>query len=333
MPKGDRLPRLLKLIHTIQNHPGLSSEELARECGIGSRQIFRDLRVLDYAGVPLYNDNGYRLAENFLLQDISFSLDEALSLLYGLKLVERQKALFPVKRVKERIMALLPRGLRDEIENLDGRVDVVAGFSADYSMKGDLFRNLNLAMRESKRIELEYYCFSRDDSNVRTIDPYHLIFKDGFWYLVGLCHWRKEQRQFRVDRIRKLRVLPEKFVPPPEILAASPLGAAWGIELGEVFQFTIRFWGESARFVRETQFHPEQQLWEEAGGTLRFTAKGCNLAQVARWVLTFGGEAEVLKPQSLRQMVVRQLAAGLERYSREANGCSLTSVGQGGMVE
>ncbi len=320
MPKGERLPRLLKLIQTIQNHPGLTSEELARECGIGSRQIFRDLRVLDHAGVPLYNDNGYRLTDRFLLQDISFSLDEALSLLYGLKLVERQKALFPVKRIKERILALLPRGLRNELEDLDGRVDVAGGVSADYSGKAEMFRNLNLAMRESKQIELEYYCFSRNDCNVRIVDPYYLIYKDGFWYLVGFCHWRNEKRQFRVDRIQCLQVLATKFVPPPETLAATPVGAAWGIELGEVFLFTVRFTGDSARFVRETQFHPSQQLREEADGTLIFTANGCNLAAVGRWVLSFGGEAEVLKPPALRETVVRQLAAGMERYSRERTG-------------
>ena len=165
MPKGDRLPRLLKLISTIQNRPGLSAEELARECGVSQRQLFRDLKVLDYGGVPLYNDNGYRLTGNFLLQDISFSLDEALSLLCGLKLMERQKALFPIQRTKERIMALLPKGLRDGVEGLDPLVDLAGGTAVDYAGKADLFRVLNQAMRESRGVEIDYYCFGRDEQN------------------------------------------------------------------------------------------------------------------------------------------------------------------------
>ena len=127
MPKGDRLPRLLKMVTTIQNHPGLSAEELARECGVSIRQCFRDLKELNYTGLPIYNENGYRFLSNVLLQNITFSLDEALSLLYGLKLMERQQELFPVSRVKERLLSLLPAGLRGSIEDLDPRIDVVQG--------------------------------------------------------------------------------------------------------------------------------------------------------------------------------------------------------------
>lgn len=60
MAKGERLPRFLKPMATLQNQPGLSTEESARECEVGLRQLGRDLRVLDLAGVPVYHDQGYR---------------------------------------------------------------------------------------------------------------------------------------------------------------------------------------------------------------------------------------------------------------------------------
>jgi predicted DNA-binding transcriptional regulator YafY len=318
--KGDRLPRLLKLIHTIQAQPGLTAEELARECGVVSRQIYRDLRELDYAGVPLYNDNGYRLAENSWLQEVSFSLDEALSLLYGLKLVERQKELFPVGRVKEHLLKVLPLGLRAMIENLDPSVLVAEGPAVDYAGKAELFRILNRAIRDSRRVELDYYCFGRDERNQRRVDPWHLIFKDGFWYLVGFCHWRRDRRLFRVDRIRHIRLLQDKFLPPEIGVADAAIGVAWGMELGAEVAFQVRFWGDSARFVRETQFHPEQQLVEEPDGAVRLTAKANGLRPVARWILSFGGEAEVVAPQELRAMVTEALRAGVTRYDRDESG-------------
>lgn len=315
MLKGDRLPRLLKLIHTLQQKPGLTAEALARECGVGVRQIYRDLRELDYAGVPVYNDNGYRLVGKFLLQEVSFSLDEALSLLYGLKLVERQKGLFPVKRVKERLLAVLPNSLRNGIANLDPLVDVAASPAVDYADKVELFRILNRAIGESRQVEIEYYCFDRDDTNQRQIDPYYLFFKDGFWYLVAYCHWRAQQRLFRVDRIRHIRLLTEKFILPETASGSAVVETAWwGVELGKEFEFSVRFWGDSARFVRETQFHPSQRLEEKADGSICFRAKACGLRPVARWILSFGGEAEVLEPAGLRRMVVEALRAGVQRY-------------------
>jgi predicted DNA-binding transcriptional regulator YafY len=314
MLKGDRLPRLLKLIHTIQAHPGLTAEELARECGVVSRQIYRDLKELDYAGVPLYNENGYRLAGKYLLQEVSFSLDEALSLLYGLKLVERQKELFPAQRVKEHLMAALPHGLRAVLENLDPSVVVADGPAVDYAGKTEMFRILNRAIQESRQVELDYYCFGRDESNQRQVDPYNLIFKDGFWYLVAFCHWRMERRLFRVDRIRHIHLLAEKFSPPETGVESAVFGTAWGMELGEEFTFKVRFWGDSARFVRETQFHPNQKLAEESGGTVCLTAPAYGLRPVVRWILSFGGEAEALEPVALRAMVAAALQAGGKRY-------------------
>ena len=314
MPKGERLPRLLKLIGTIQNHPGLTAEELAAECGVSLRQMFRDLRALDYGGVPIYNDNGYRLAGNFLLQDISFSLDEALSLLYGLKLIERQKALFPIQRIKERLLALLPKGLRDGIEGLEPRVDVAQGPAADYSEKAGLFRLVNQAIRESRAVEIEYYCFGRDETNVRVVDPYHLVFKDGFWYLVGFCHWRGDERLFRIDRIKRIHLLMQHFTPPADIHRKPHWSTAWGMEMGKEYLFKVRFWGDSARFVRETQFHPDQVIEDGPEDTVVFTAKAYGLKSVCRWGLSFGGEAEVLEPRPLRDMVSEEIRKAGGRY-------------------
>jgi predicted DNA-binding transcriptional regulator YafY len=315
MAKGDRLPRLLKLIHTIQSSPGLTAEELARECGVVCRQIYRDLRELDYAGVPLYHENGYRLAGRFLLQEVSFSLDEALSLLYGLKLVERQKELFPVGRVKEHLLSLLPKSLRLGIEDLSPMIDVGDGPAVDYSGKSGLFRTVHQAIRECRRVELDYYSFNRDECNQRTVDPYQLIYKDGFWYLVGYCHWREAQRLFRLDRIRHILSSKERFEPPCAVsIPAAAAGSTWGMELGPEYTFQVRFWGDSARFVRETQFHPSQEVREETGGAVLFAAKARGLRSVARWVLSFGGEAEVLEPAELREMVAEAFRAGAGRY-------------------
>ena len=148
----------------------------------------------------------------------------------------------------------------------------------------------------------------------RRVDPYHLIFKDGFWYLVGFCHWRGEERLFRVDRIRHIHILNEKFTQAPDSYQKPHMATAWGMELGEEFEFKVRFWGDSARFVKETQFHPHQTIESNLDESVIFAARACGMKPVARWILAFGGEAEVLEPLELRELVVKELRAGSERY-------------------
>lgn len=315
MPRGDRLTRLLKMILVIQSHPGLSAEELAERCNVSVRQCYRDLSILQYAGVPVYHDHGYMLP-GFKLKNISFNLEEALALIYGLKLMERQRGtVFQTSGIKEKLLSVLPERLRSEIEELGQRVEVPVGPGADYTGKEEIFKKLNDAVRKHEILQIEYYSFSRDEITEREVEPYQLVFNDGFWYLVGYCHHREDTRLFRVDRIRKMEPTGKHFVLPDNFDFESYMGAAWQMERGEEFCFRVRFFGGAARFVRETQFHPSQLVEEKADGSIIFTAKACGMRSVMRWVLTFGAEAEVIEPPELRTMIKGELKEGVKRYT------------------
>lgn len=317
MAHRDRLSRLFEMFFIIQAVPGLSAKELAKRCGISTRQCYRDLETLQAGGVPIYNDygKGYRLVEGSRLNEVSFTLEEALALIYGLKLIEQQKGLIRMAdQGKEKLLALLPPGLRHELENIKDRVEIAVAPAVDYSGKEKIFKQINEAIRSNTRLHMKYYSFVRDEITTRAIDPYQLVFKDGFWYVVAFCHHRQEARLFRVDRIQKLLATTERFTPPSNYDFGKYMGSAWQMERGEEFSFKIRFFGEAARFVKETNFHPSQEITEEPGGTVLFAARASGQSSVLRWILTFGAEAEVLEPPELREMVAQVMAAGVRRY-------------------
>jgi len=318
MAKNDRLVRLLNMILVIQTYPGKSTKELSRICGVSERQCFRDLRVLQDSGIPIYHDQGYRVMERFRLKDISFTLDEALALLYGVKLAERQRGLFRVPaNLKHKLLSLLPKNLGDEIENIQERLEVSHGQTADYEAKGELFRAINQAIKNNRILRMKYYSFARDELTFREVEPYQLVFSEGFWYLVAYCHQREAVRLFRVDRIEYLEETGAVFELPSSFNYEDYMGSAWGMERGEEFSFSVRFYGDAARFVRETKFHPSQEIIEEDGRTIIFTAKACGLKAITRWLLSFGGEAEVLEPEEFKASVRRQAMSILERFNSD----------------
>jgi predicted DNA-binding transcriptional regulator YafY len=234
-------------------------------------------------------------------------LDEALALLYGVKLAEGQRSLFRVPaNLKHKLISLLPNNLSDEIDNIQARLEVSSGPTGDYSDKGELFRDLNRAVKNNRVLRMKYYSFGRDELTFREVEPYQLVFSEGFWYLVAYCHQREAIRLFRVDRIEHLEETGAGFELSPGFNYEDYMGSAWGMERGEEFSFTVRFYGDGARFVRETKFHSSQQIIEEDGGTIIFTAKACGLKAVTRWLLSFGGEAEVLEPEELKTSVRQQ---------------------------
>jgi len=87
------------------------------------------------------------------------------------------------------------------------------------------------------------------------------------------------------------------------------------IEPGELYwdpgleSLRIRFTAEVADEIRERRWAVEQQVHEEPGGNLILSLSVAGLAEVQRWVLGFGGGAEVLAPAELR----RGVAAACER--------------------
>ncbi|NLM37483.1 MAG: YafY family transcriptional regulator, partial [Firmicutes bacterium] len=315
MSRQDRLSRLFEMFFTIQAVPGLSAAELAKRCRVSIRQCYRDLRTLEEGGVPLYNERGYRILKGSVLQDISFTLEEAMALIYGLKLIEQQKGLLETpSQALGKLMDRLPEGLRRRLGSIEERVEIDITPAADYSNKGPLFKAINTAIQEQKILKIEYYSFSRDTVTTRKVNPYKLVFKDGFWYLVGYCHHREKVRVFRVDRIRCFSLTSETFAPPTDFDFEKYMGAAWQMERGEEFHFKVRFYGEAARFIRETTYHPSQQIVEEPEGTVLFTARAGGMQSILRWALSFGDKAEVLEPQELRDMVAEVMAAGVKRY-------------------
>ena len=122
----------------------------------------------------------------------------------------------------------------------------------------------------------------------------------------------------RRDR-HHLVVTTKHFTSPENFDYEEYMGAAWQMERGEEFCFKVRFFGEAARFVKETHFHPSQKIREEQGGTLFFTARADGMRSVLRWVLSFGSEAEMLEPLELRKMVARAMVEGVQRYGVEVN--------------
>lgn len=315
MVRKDRVSRLIDMVFIIQANPGLTAEQLSQRCEISKRQCFRDLNSLQDVGVPIYNDRGYRLVEGSVLKDVTFTLEEALALIYGIKLIEQQKGLVKTpEQVKEKLLALLPRRLSNQIENIHQRVEIAVSPAVDYSGKEKVFKEINKAIRTNTLLQIEYYSFSRDKLTRRRLAPYQLVFKDGFWYLVAFCHQRQDVRLFRVDRIREISVTSEQFSPPVNFDFKKYMGAAWQMERGEEFSFKVRFFGEAVRFIRETKFHSSQKIKEEEGGSIIFLARASGLRSVIRWILSFGDEAEVIEPPELRKMVAKEMLVGARRY-------------------
>ena len=185
----------------------------------------------------------------------------------------------------------------------------------------ETFLRLERAIEARETVRVRYFTASRGEWSDRDIDPYHLHFQEGIWYILAHCYRRGKVTVFAVDRIETIAPTDRRFEVPEAFSVAAFLKSSFRIEVGEPVDVAIRFAPEQARYVRGKRWHESQKIEElpdadgqvgTGGLVLRMRVGG--LGEVKRWVLSFGAGAEVLGPEELRNSVAVDARKTAEAY-------------------
>ena len=326
MARSDRslnkTERLFALVLLLQNRPNMSSRDLAEHFGVSRRTIFRDLRTLGESGVPLTyaEDGGYEILEGYQLPPLMLSAREAATLLVGTAFTTLQpdaSLRADADAVAMKIRSVLPEPVREYIDNLQERT-VLAPFNETQDRGGatdkeqGLWFELSEAIARQRRVKMTYYVASRDEETVREVDPLGLVYYSDHWNLIAYDHLRDDIRNFRLDQIKKLRTRFDRFEPPAGFDLKEHLRER-GTSPKNV-RITVRFRNRAWRWARrQVPADVEQELREEGGWT-RVTFEFENLGYVAKWLLRYGTDAEVVEPAELRDEVAEQARSVAEMY-------------------
>ena len=129
----------------------------------------------------------------------------------------------------------------------------------------------------------------------------------GDWYLVAYCHQRKEIRVFSPSRIRKIKLTSERFTRPADFDAREYFRPSFSAILGgKEYKVKLRFSKNVARYIREREWHPTQELKERRNGSLEMTLLVRGLDEIKRWVLSWGKDVEVMNPKALLIAVAKE---------------------------
>ena len=174
------------------------------------------------------------------------------------------------------------------------------------------------AIGNRQKLDIVYYSAHRNETSRRVIYPYHLHNFQGEQHLIAWCEWRQDIRQFFLGRVRTYELLPEEGAFARQAVDVEAyLRQGLGVQHGEEPQrVRVRFSAYQARWMRERQAHPSQQIEDLPDGGLILTLWVAGRAEVARWILAYGGEAEALEPEELRQEVAAQAKKMASIYSR-----------------
>jgi len=210
-----RISRLTAILTQLQTKRLLTATELSKKFGVSVRTIYRDIKALEQAGVPVVTEEGkgYSLMEGYRIPPVMFTEKQANALILAEQLVLKNRDASFVKdytEAIEKIKAVLGHGIKDRANLLTDRT--LYDQNVNRERNSNALSDLQFALTNYRVTRMEYTNEAGGTTD-RLIEPFALLSTQEKWLLVAWCRLRGEFRYFRLDRIQKLHVLPETFDP------------------------------------------------------------------------------------------------------------------------
>jgi len=309
-----RISRIMQILTTLQAGKRYAAGDLSKMFGTSRRTIFRDLKELQTIGVPYHYDaktGSYIIDPEFFLPPIDLNLQEALSLLLlvhktrnQIQLPFKNSALLAALKIENNLPAKIRQYCSTALRNISTR----AGAQAPIHHPGGLdrtFAQLQKAIIKKHEVNIRYHSLFEGKIIDVELSPYHLLYNQRAWYVIGLSGLHKSIRTFKLNRIKQLQTLDKCFVDDKNFNLHDYLGKAWSmIPEGRLYNIKLRFLPKVANNVAEVQWHSTQEVTHNSDGsaTLQFRVDG--LGEITWWILGYGDQVQVLAPRALRQRII-----------------------------
>jgi predicted DNA-binding transcriptional regulator YafY len=330
MARGDQLARQWKIIQTlITSRQGKSAADLASEIECHPRTLYRDLEALQAAGFPVYTEkvegkNLWSLLDTLKHHiPIPFSLTELMALYFSTDMLKTFKGTAfhdSLESLSQKIKATLPPESMKYLKSVEQTLQVGIKPYKDYARFREIINRLNEAALQKKIIEMVYYTMSRRKEGKRKVDPYRIWFFNGTFYMIGYCHQRRGIRIFAVDRIKMLHQTKESFEIPEDFDFEEFMRPSFGVFQGKGVKVRIWFAPDAAGYIKEKIWHDTQQIISQKDGSILFEADVAGTQEIKFWVMGWGSNALVLEPIELRNQILAESLAMVERYGKEHEG-------------
>ncbi|GAA3626714.1 helix-turn-helix transcriptional regulator [Flavivirga jejuensis] len=209
-----QLSRLIAILTLLKSKRLLTANELAKKFDVSIRTIYRDIRKLEEAGVPVttIEGRGYSLMDGYSVAPVQFTEKQANALITAELLVNQSKDASFVENFNEaltKIKSVFRTSIQEKSELLQSKIHV---FNPTYeNISSNALSEIQLAITNFNYVEINYCKANDTDVSFRKIEPYAMYSTQYKWILIAWCHLRQDYRAFRIDRIQHYKILQETF--------------------------------------------------------------------------------------------------------------------------
>ncbi len=313
MDIAKRFHRIIAIYFQLQGRSVVKAHDLAEQFDVSVRTIYRDMKALEQAGIPIYGEagTGYSLSEGYKLPPTSFTPQEIRSLATSEKLMQKfvDHELFShFNTAIGKIRSYFRYSEKNSITLLEENVYMNAPknmFNEDVpGALSMLFESISLR----RKIKMEYRALDREEPSVREIEPVGVYHEGNFWYFLAYCHLREDYRRFRIDRIVRIWRTEEPYERQHKPLryfleqqeASKPTKVVLSVdrEVAKYLQYQRQYHG----FIRE-EVQDDRII-------MHFQARDIEL-EFSRWYMMFADRAAIIEPETLKDKI-REIVSNIK---------------------
>ncbi|MHB1044009.1 MAG: helix-turn-helix transcriptional regulator [Eubacteriales bacterium] len=315
----NRIDRVSAILIQLQSKRVVTAKEIAQRFNISIRTVYRDIRTLEEAGIPIGSEagKGYYLVDGYLLPPVMFTPAEVGSLITAGKVLHGygdESFLMDFDSAMYKIKSILKYGDKNYAQELENSINVYSTAGQKNSFVNNVIATIQTAICNKKVISIQYLASGRQEPENRMIEPVSMGFYEQNWYLVAFCRLRNEYRNFRVDRIKSICLEEKEFCQRhddsveqilKQMLSYKQLHKViLKVEKGETYNSLKNRY--SLGFIEET----------DLGNEMEMTLQTDSLDILGKQLMEYISGIEIIEPEELRCIIHEYLTQIIERCNK-----------------
>ncbi|HWZ23171.1 MAG TPA: YafY family protein [Cytophagaceae bacterium] len=305
----NRIDRITAILIQLQSAKIVKAQDIANRFNISLRTVYRDIRTLEEAGVPLIGEAGigYSIMEGYRLPPVMFTMQEATAFLTAEKLIEKITDTSTVENYKSamyKVRAVLRTTEKDFLEKADQHIQVVRRQTLSI-ISDDLIQTILKSISEKKVLRMNYNAKYSEEKTDRMIEPIGISFISNRWHLIAYCQLRKDYRDFRIDRIEQLQITDEKYK------NEHPTFQKYLEEMAEkqdLKKVVLLVENHAAKHIEEPRLYYGFVSEKKIDDKKEMTFLVPSIKGFARWYMEFADQAKIISPPELKASINAMVA-------------------------
>ena len=317
-----KVQKAFNVLYLLKNRGKMTARELSEELDCSEKTIRNIINEIDDRALGVVINRiqgryggGYELAYDCYITNFGLSNEELISIKRASPFLSSKSGFTMHKEYKRAVDKIIAKSKLDTNLDFVGSVHY-RGINNVPEIEKYYYDMISDAIIEKHVITVKYFSIASRKISYRKIHPYKLYCYKGFNYIAGYCEFNNEVRDFKLSRIKDIKVEDEIFEIDLNFDINKYLCNSFGIFKGDKYDIKLRIRYPYSEYIKESILHPNQKITVINEDEILFEVTMTGKSEIISWIKSMGSYVEVIKPLEIRKSILEDIENLIKTYNK-----------------